>query len=93
MAGGDYVFIAVVVVLAVGLGLAVRHWLVVGIAAIPSIVWLVRWVPTWTADEGDGHTGSDLFLIGFLFVGLPLIVLVALGVLLGRLAFGRPGSD
>jgi hypothetical protein len=88
---GTYLSIAAIALVAVGLGAAVRRWWFVGIASIPTILWLVRWLPTWGADEGDGHTGSDLFVIGFLFAGLPLIVLVALGVWLGRLAFGPPG--
>lgn len=91
MAGGEWLFVAVFVAVGLGLGLAVRRWWFVWIATIPTFLWLLHWLPRWGADEGDGNTGSDLFVVGFIFVGLPLIALVALGVWLGRLVFGSPG--
>jgi hypothetical protein len=83
--------IALIAAAFVGLGLAVRVWWAVGIACLPSLLWLLFWLPRWGADEGDGMTGADWFLLGFVVVGLPLIASVAVGVLVGRLAFGPPG--
>jgi hypothetical protein len=37
-------------------------------------------------------TGANWFLVGFLFIGLPMIAPTALGVLLGRQLLGPPGA-
>jgi hypothetical protein len=89
---GYYSIIAVIAAVALGLGLIVRHWLLVGIVSLPALLWLVRWVPEWGADQGDGNTGAELFLFGFMLWGLPVIAPVALGVGLGRSLLGSPGA-
>jgi hypothetical protein len=89
---GTFAVIALIAAACLGLGLAVRYWWSVAFACIPSFLWLLFCVPRWT-EESDGGSGADWFLFGFGYVGAPVIALVALGVFLGRLLFGRPESE
>jgi hypothetical protein len=84
-------FIAVVAVFGVGLGLAVRRWWFIGIACMPSLLWLVLCLQDW-GDPTSDTNGADYFFFGFWYAGLPLIVAVAIGVGLGRWLIGPPGA-
>ncbi|MDQ3933206.1 MAG: hypothetical protein M3340_01090 [Actinomycetota bacterium] len=81
---GDLAVLAVVAGVGLALGVAVRRWWLVAIAAGPSVAWLALTVPGWTEEDIHGNTGADFFLLGFGYVGAPMIVGAALGVWLGR---------
>jgi hypothetical protein len=89
----SYALIAVIAAACLGLGLAARYWWTVAVACIPSVVWLAITIPRWSEDLGDGVTGADWFLVGFIYIGAPVVVLVAVGVLVGRLLFGPPEPE
>jgi hypothetical protein len=85
----EYALIALVAAAFLGLGIAVRQWWAIWIACLPSLLFFVLALPTWSEEDSDGMAGSDWFLAGFAFIGLPLIAGVALGVWVGRRLFGR----
>ena len=83
----DAVYIALPVLACLGLGLAVRRWWIVLVGLAPALVWFVLWLPNWNEPDSDGATGSEWFAVGLVYIGLPIPVLVALGVLIGRALF------
>lgn len=83
MSGGEFTFIAVVIAMGFAIGFASRQWWSLAVLALPSVVLLAATLPEW--NEGYDTTGEGWFLIGFLFVGLPLLVGGVAGVLVGRL--------
>ena len=84
MTGGELAVIAGAAAVGFAIGFAVRRWWVIAIAAAPSVLWLTVTLPGWT--EGDIHdnTGADWFLVGFGYLGAPVIVGAAAGIGLGR---------
>jgi hypothetical protein len=84
MTVGDLVVIAGVAALGFTIGFAARRWWVIAVAAAPSVLWLALTLPGWT--EGDIHdnTGADWFLVGFGYIGAPVLVGAAAGIWLGR---------
>lgn len=88
---GELAVIAIVAVAGFAMGMAARSWWALFVAALPTVSWLALTLPGWTEEDSDGVTGFDFFLAGFAFLGAPLIVGCAAGVLIARRRMrGRP---
>ena len=80
-------YIALAVLACLGLGLAVRRWWIVLVGFAPSLLWLLPSLPIWSEEDSDGVTGSEFFWVGLIYIGLPIPVLMAIGVLIGQALF------